>query len=138
MADIAHFGSSCLPRCGRNANASSPKVFCRSTTALETIHQRLDALDAADLSAFYGRLLVLTGFSWAVRTAELVLFTFTRDLIDSDIGMGTTALQTLGMGEFVGAAIEDRFSAIWRTTEAGVWLCCWLWHCRWQGWHCLP
>ncbi|EGZ21568.1 hypothetical protein PHYSODRAFT_313700 [Phytophthora sojae] len=82
-----------------------PKVFCRSTTALETIHQRLDALDAADLSAFYGRLLVLTGFSWAVRTAELVLFTFTRDLIDSDIGMGTTALQTLGMGEFVGAAI---------------------------------
>nr|KAE8929474.1 hypothetical protein PF009_g20405 [Phytophthora fragariae] len=88
-----------------------PKVFCRSSTALETIHQRLEALDAG-LSTFYVRLLLLTGFSWVVRTAELVLFTFTRDLIDNDVGMGTTALQTLGTGEFIGAAIGLALSAL--------------------------
>lgn len=68
------------------------------------IHRRLDSLDAR-LSWFYARLLLLTGISWAVHTAELVLFLFTRQLVARNVGMGTRALEALGVGIFVGAAI---------------------------------
>ncbi|KAG1706780.1 hypothetical protein DVH05_027632 [Phytophthora capsici] len=65
------------------------------------IHRRLDA----HLSWFYVRLLLLTGISWALHTAELVLFLFTRRFVGRDVGMGTRALEALGVGIFVGSAI---------------------------------
>ncbi|KAL4147616.1 hypothetical protein PRNP1_011370 [Phytophthora ramorum] len=69
-----------------------------------SIHRRLDSLDAR-LSWFYVRLLLLTGFSWAVHAAELVLFAFTRRLVAKSVGMGTYALEALGAAIFVGAAM---------------------------------
>ncbi|KAG2528320.1 hypothetical protein JM16_001274, partial [Phytophthora kernoviae] len=57
------------------------------------------------LSWFYIRLLLLTGASWAVHAAELVLFTFTRRLVAHNVGMGTHALETLGVGAFLGSAM---------------------------------
>ncbi|KAK1940049.1 putative niacin/nicotinamide transporter NaiP [Phytophthora citrophthora] len=68
------------------------------------IHRRLDSLDS-HLSWFYTRLLLLTGISWAIHTAELVLFLFTRSFVGRDVGMGTRALEALGVGIFVGSAI---------------------------------
>ncbi|KAK1940052.1 putative niacin/nicotinamide transporter NaiP [Phytophthora citrophthora] len=78
-------------------------VRCAST-GLEAVHQRLDFLDAR-LSWFYVRLLLLTGVSWAVHAAELVLFTFTRRLVAHNVGMGTHALEALGVGVFLGSAL---------------------------------
>ncbi|KAG6582906.1 Major Facilitator Superfamily (MFS) transporter [Phytophthora cinnamomi] len=82
----------------------TPNVFRVSPTASETVHRRLDALDAR-LSWFYVRLLLLTGVSWAVHAAELVLFAFTRRFVAHDVGMGTYALEALGVGVFLGAAL---------------------------------
>ncbi|KAG1706778.1 hypothetical protein DVH05_027630 [Phytophthora capsici] len=73
-------------------------------SSLETVQQRLDSLDAR-LSWFYIRLLLLTGVSWAAHAAELVLFTFTRRLVAHNIGMGTHALEALGVGVFLGSAL---------------------------------
>lgn len=70
----------------------TPNVFRVFPTASETVNQRLDALDAR-LSWFYVRLLLLTGVSWAVHAAELVLFAFTRRLVVHHVGMGTYALE---------------------------------------------
>ncbi|KAL3672591.1 hypothetical protein V7S43_001886 [Phytophthora oleae] len=80
-----------------------PHVF-RVSTGLETVNQRLDSLDAR-LSWFYVRILLLTGVSWAVHAAELVLFTFTRRLVAHNVGMGTYALEALGVGVFLGSAL---------------------------------
>ncbi|EEY54026.1 Major Facilitator Superfamily (MFS) [Phytophthora infestans T30-4] len=74
------------------------------STGSSIVHQRLDALDAR-LSWFYVRLLLLTGVSWAVHGAEFVLFTFTRRLVAHNVGMGTYALEALGIGVFLGAAV---------------------------------
>ncbi|EGZ09566.1 hypothetical protein PHYSODRAFT_523301 [Phytophthora sojae] len=82
----------------------TPNVFRVFPTASETVNQRLDALDAR-LSWFYVRLLLLTGVSWAVHAAELVLFAFTRRLVVHHVGMGTYALEALGVGVFLGAAV---------------------------------
>ncbi|KAE9296267.1 hypothetical protein PF008_g24047 [Phytophthora fragariae] len=82
----------------------TPNVFRVSPTPSETVHQRLGALDAR-LSWFYVRLLLLTGASWAVHAAELVLFAFTRRLVAHNVGMGTYALEALGVGVFLGAAV---------------------------------
>ncbi|ETN11708.1 hypothetical protein PPTG_09416 [Phytophthora nicotianae INRA-310] len=79
----------------------SSKAPCAGAS---TVHQRLDALDAC-LSWFYVRLLLLTGVSWAVHAAELVLFTFTRRLVAHNVGMGTYALEALGVGVFLGSAL---------------------------------
>ncbi|KAG7375496.1 hypothetical protein PHYPSEUDO_000988 [Phytophthora pseudosyringae] len=76
----------------------------RVSTGVELVHERLDALDAR-LSWFYVRLLLLTGVSWAVHAAELVLFTFTRRLVARNVGMGTYALEALGVGVFLGSAL---------------------------------
>ncbi|GMF61654.1 unnamed protein product [Phytophthora fragariaefolia] len=81
-----------------------PNVFRVSPLASEAVEQRLDALDAR-LSWFYIRLLLLTGVTWAVHAAELVLFVFTRRLVAHNIGMGTYALEALGVGVFLGAAL---------------------------------
>jgi putative MFS transporter len=80
----------------------TPDTF-RVSSAV-AVHQRLDALDAR-LSWFYVRLLLLTGLSWAVHAAELVLFTFTRRLVAHNVGMGTYALEALGVGVFLGSAL---------------------------------
>ncbi|KAL4167776.1 hypothetical protein KRP22_013260 [Phytophthora ramorum] len=85
-------------------SAAAAEASRVSSTALETVHQRLDALDAR-LSWFYVRLLLLTGVSWAVHAAELVLFTLTRRLVAHDVGMGTPALEALAVGVFLGAAL---------------------------------
>ncbi|GMF30051.1 unnamed protein product [Phytophthora lilii] len=79
-------------------------VFRGSPSTLETVHERLDALDP-QLSWFYVRLLLLTGVSWAVHSAELVLFAFTRRLVSHNVGMGTYALEALGVGVFLGSAL---------------------------------
>jgi putative MFS transporter len=68
------------------------------------IQRRVDALNPR-LSGFYVRLLLLSGLSWAVRSAELVLFTFTRRLVAKSVGMGTHALEALGVGVFLGSAL---------------------------------
>ncbi|KAJ8533334.1 hypothetical protein ON010_g13920 [Phytophthora cinnamomi] len=75
-----------------------------SSTALTTVEKRLDALNAR-LSWFYVRLLLLMGVSWALRSAELVLFAFTRHLVASDIAMGTNAWEILSVGVYLGAAL---------------------------------
>ncbi|OWZ22661.1 Major Facilitator Superfamily (MFS) transporter [Phytophthora megakarya] len=85
------------------AQFPTPNGFGVSSIGLDTVHQRLDALDAR-LSRFYIRLLLLTGVSWAAHAAQLVLFTFTRELVSHDVGMGTRALQAVGVGVFLGAA----------------------------------
>ncbi|KAG7377520.1 hypothetical protein PHYPSEUDO_011513 [Phytophthora pseudosyringae] len=98
--DSSHFG---LQITGAAFRRSPLHVgLARMSTA--HIHDRLDALDAR-LSWFYVRLLLLTGISWGVHSAELVLFLFTRRLVARTVGMGTRALEALGVGLFVGAAI---------------------------------
>ncbi|KAG3074154.1 hypothetical protein PI124_g20930 [Phytophthora idaei] len=82
----------------------SSEVSCVVSSGSDTVHQRLDALDAR-LSWFYVRLLLLTGVSWAVHAAELILFTFTRRLVAHNVGMGTYALEAVGVGVFLGSAL---------------------------------
>ncbi|KAF1786469.1 Major facilitator superfamily domain [Phytophthora cactorum] len=76
---------------------TSSKVSCVVSSGSDTVHQRLNALDAR-LSWFY-----LGG-----TRAELVLFTFTRRLVAHNVGMGTYALEAVGVGVFLGSALDAR------------------------------
>lgn len=92
---------------------ASPRKPPHSTLSVDA---RLDAL-APRLSRFYVQLLVLTGVSWAVLAAELVLLVFTRVLVANDLGMGTPVLEIFGASIFMGAMaggpifghVADRF-----------------------------
>eukprot|EP00644_Phytophthora_capsici_P001386 jgi/Phyca11/56607/gw1.10.209.1 len=66
-----------------------------------SIDARLDALEPR-LSAFYVRLLLITGVSRAIQAAELALLVFTRSLVANDIGMGTPVLEVFGASIFMG------------------------------------
>ncbi|KAJ8578292.1 hypothetical protein ON010_g912 [Phytophthora cinnamomi] len=84
-----------------NSDSERPHVPLEIMSA---VHRRIDSLNAR-LSWFYVRLLLVTGISWAVHSAELVLFLFTRRLVARNVGMGTRALEALGVSIFVGAAL---------------------------------
>ncbi|ETL97869.1 hypothetical protein L917_04924 [Phytophthora nicotianae] len=109
---LSEFNSNVNSDCGQQITAAGSfgsvgDVFQFTSDSVMSsahVHRRLDSLDAR-LSWFYVRLLLLTGISWAVHTAELVLFLFTRQLVARNVGMGTRALEALGVGIFVGAAI---------------------------------
>ncbi|ETL44701.1 hypothetical protein L916_05044 [Phytophthora nicotianae] len=83
-------------------NAQQDSLPVPPRKVLHSIDARLNALEPR-LSWFYARLLLLTGVSWAIQVAELVLFDFTRVLVASDIGMSTLVLQVYAASIFMGS-----------------------------------
>ncbi|KAL4147617.1 hypothetical protein PRNP1_011371 [Phytophthora ramorum] len=71
---------------------------------MDAIRRRLNSLEVYP-SWFFVRLLLLTGFSWAVHAAEFELFVFTRRPMSKSIGMTTFAVEAMGGGVFIGAAV---------------------------------
>lgn len=83
----------------QNALPASPR---KSLFLDQSVDTRLNSLEPR-LSWFYVRLLLLTGVSWAIQAAELVLLIFTRVLVANDIGMGTPVLEIFGASIFMGS-----------------------------------
>ncbi|ETI51428.1 hypothetical protein F443_05225 [Phytophthora nicotianae P1569] len=83
-------------------NAQQDSLPVPPRKVLHSIDARLNALEPR-LSWFYARLLLLTGVSWAIQAAELVLFDFTRVLVANDIGMSTLVLQVYAASIFMGS-----------------------------------
>ncbi|KAE9000211.1 hypothetical protein PF010_g26887 [Phytophthora fragariae] len=79
---------------------------------MNSIRRRLDSLDAQSSWPF-ARLLILTGFSWAVNAAEFVLFSFTRRIMVvsmakssmTSIRLAIHVLRPFGGGLFIGAIV---------------------------------
>ncbi|KAG3003446.1 hypothetical protein PC123_g16440 [Phytophthora cactorum] len=90
------------PNLQQNSLPAPPRKF------LHSIDARLNALEPR-LSWFYVCLLLLTGVSWAIQAAELVLLVFTRVLVANDIGMSTQVLgvfaASISMGSMAGGPI---------------------------------
>ncbi|TDH71933.1 hypothetical protein CCR75_006904 [Bremia lactucae] len=95
---------------GLEVMVESPNKEQSSLAVLSStsIDDRLNQLEPR-LSWFYVRLLLLTGGSWAIQAAELVLLIFTRGLVAHDIGMGTPLLQLLGVSLFIGSIVGGPF-----------------------------
>ncbi|RMX68230.1 hypothetical protein KXD40_004855 [Peronospora effusa] len=66
------------------------------------VDARLNSLEPR-FSWFYIRLLLLTGVSWAIQAAELVLLDFSRVLVANDIGMQKFEIEILGASIFLGS-----------------------------------
>ncbi|KAE8987475.1 hypothetical protein PR003_g21982 [Phytophthora rubi] len=87
------------PNALQDSTAGSPR---KPPRLIPSVDARLDSLEPR-LSRFYVQLLVLTGASWAIQAAELVLLVFTRVLVANDIGMGTPVLEIFGASIFMGS-----------------------------------
>ncbi|KAG2783930.1 hypothetical protein PC129_g18044 [Phytophthora cactorum] len=86
------------PNLQQNSLPAPPRKF------LHSIDARLNALEPR-LSWFYVCLLLLTGVSWAIQAAELVLLVFTRVLVANDIGMSTQVLGVFAASIFMGLMV---------------------------------
>ncbi|KAG7375156.1 hypothetical protein PHYPSEUDO_003029 [Phytophthora pseudosyringae] len=71
---------------------------------MNSIRHRLDSLEAYP-SWFFVRLLLLAGFSWAVNAAECVLFVKTRQPMAKSTRLRTFAVEAMGGGLLIGAAV---------------------------------
>jgi putative MFS transporter len=78
-----------------------------SVPKMKAAVRRLDALGPSEAAAT--RLLAWVGVTWAIHSLELAVFTFTRAMVDRDIGMGRLTLKLLGastaIGSFVGGPL---------------------------------
>lgn len=70
---------------------------------MSTVVGRLDSLGLSDAAAM--RLLAWVGVTWTIHSLELAVFTFTRAMVDRDIGMGRLTLKLLGASTAIGAFI---------------------------------
>lgn len=74
-----------------------------SPSNMTAVARRLDALGPS--TALSTRLVVWAGATWAVHSLELVVFTFTRAMVDRDIGMGRLTLKMLGASTAIGLLV---------------------------------
>jgi len=102
--------------CGiTSATANIMNSSIPATKRLETaqyVAYRIDALGdrcSTPISWSSVKLLLLVGVSWAIHAAQIVVFTFTRTLVATDIGMGTNALIILGAGVSLGSLFGSPF-----------------------------
>uniref|UniRef100_M4BW83 Major facilitator superfamily (MFS) profile domain-containing protein n=1 Tax=Hyaloperonospora arabidopsidis (strain Emoy2) TaxID=559515 RepID=M4BW83_HYAAE len=79
--------------------------------AVQRITQRIDAIGERDpgvfmgLSWYYIRLILLTGFGWAMDSMETFIFTYCAELIRKDIPQSAQQASFLGGAVFVGSFI---------------------------------
>ncbi|GMF61657.1 unnamed protein product [Phytophthora fragariaefolia] len=86
------------------APGSVPGSPVKVPHAKRSVETRMDLLEPR-FSKFYVTLVLLTGLSWAIQAAELVLLIFTRVLVANDIGMGTPVLEIFGASIFMGSMV---------------------------------